>query len=59
MQTSDYNEFYRAVEAANSISDNDSCRQVLRRIYADMCGKYGPSDSDVEHLYRMFRLHID
>ena len=58
MNSSDYNRFYDAIKAANSISDNDTCRQALSRIYADMCSQYGPSDEDVKHLYGLFRLYI-
>lgn len=58
MNSSDYNRFFRAVEAANSVRDDDACRQALRRIYADMCSQYSSSDDDVEHLYRKFRLRI-
>ena len=58
MNSSDYNRYLHAVEAANGIRDNDACRQALRRIYSDMCAQYGSRDDDVEHLYRKFRISI-
>lgn len=58
MNSSDYNRFYEAINAANSISDDDACRAALRRIYADMLSQYSSSEDDVQHLHRLFRLYI-
>lgn len=58
MNPSDYNKYLAAVKAANNVSDESRCREMLRSIYADMVANFGAHDSDVEYLYRMFRLHI-
>ena len=59
MRSDDYNKYLTAIRAANDISDNDLCRELLRKIYAQMVAQYGPNEDDVDFLYRKFRLHID
>ena len=58
VNSSDYNKYLAAVKAANDVSDESRCRELLRSIYADMVARFGAGDSDVEYLFRMFRLHI-
>ena len=58
VNSSDYNKYLAAVKAANNVSDESRCREMLRSIYADMVARFGAGDSDVDYLFRMFRLHI-
>ena len=53
-----YNNYYHAIMNANSIYDEDVCRDTLRGIYARMCRETGLTNDEFDRLYRYFRLYI-
>lgn len=56
MPSSEYNKYLAAIKAANDMEYHRSV-ETLRRIYAEMCAKYGANDSDVSYLYRNYFRH--
>lgn len=58
MPASDYNQYLANIKAANDLEYRLAV-ETLRRIYAEMCARYGSGDSDVSYLYRnYFRYNI-
>lgn len=58
MDTSDYYKYRAAIEGANDCGDSDRARELLRGIQADLIGRYGLADEDVEQLLKKFRYNV-
>ena len=54
MNTSDYNSFKSAIEAANRAGDKESLKKLKMRLIAE----YGLNDKDADYLIRQIRYNV-
>ncbi|MBO5505561.1 MAG: hypothetical protein J5984_03690 [Clostridia bacterium] len=54
MDAKSYNQYLSVIKTANSMSDKDRAKDILRNVQAEMISRYGLGDEDVQYLIKQF-----
>ncbi len=54
MDAKNYNQYLSVIKTANSMSDKDRAKDILRNVQAEMISRYGLADEDVQYLIKQF-----